>query len=107
MKIRDNTLVIVLSDNGASQEGLKNGTANTDRYRNYNPDTVAEMLTMLDKLGGPETGQHYPMGWSMAGNAPLKRWKQDTHHGGNTDPLIISWPERIKAKASCAGSTPT
>ncbi len=38
------------------------------------------------------------MGWAMAGNAPLKRWKQDTHHGGNTDPLIISWPERIKAK---------
>ena len=98
MEIRDNTLVIVLSDNGASQEGLQNGTANTDRYRNYNPDTVAEMLSQLDKLGGPETDPHYPMGWAMAGNAPLKRWKQDTHHGGNTDPLIVSWPERIKAR---------
>ena len=97
MKIRDNTLIIVLSDNGASQEGLRNGTANTDRYRNYTPDTVPEMLTQLDKLGGPETDPHYPMGWAMAGNAPLKRWKQDTHHGGNTDPLIISWPAHIKA----------
>jgi arylsulfatase len=36
------------------------------------------------------------MGWGMAGNAPLKRWKQDTHAGGNTDPLILSWPARIK-----------
>jgi hypothetical protein len=51
------------------------------------------MLPMLDKLGGPETDPHYPMGWSMAGNAPLKRWKQDVHHGGDTDPFIVSWPE--------------
>jgi arylsulfatase A-like enzyme len=98
MHIRDNTLIIVVSDNGASQEGLQNGTANTDGYRNYNPDTIPEILGQLDKLGGPETDPHYPMGWAMAGNAPLKRWKQDTHHCGNTDPLIISWPARIKAR---------
>lgn len=96
MGIRDDTLILLVSDNGASQEGLRDGTANTDRYRNYYPDTVAEMLPMLDKLGGPETDPHYPMGWSMAGNAPLKRWKQDVHHGGDTDPMIISWPGRIK-----------
>ena len=55
MQIRDNTLVIVLSDNGASQEGLQNGAANADRYRNYDPETVAEILAQLDKLGSPET----------------------------------------------------
>ena len=54
------------------------------------------MSKLLDKLGGPETDPHYPMGWSVAGNAPLKRWKQDTHAGGNTDPFIVSWPARIK-----------
>lgn len=96
MGIRDNTLILVVSDNGASQEGLRDGTANTDRFRNYNPDTVEEMLPLLDKLGGPETDPHYPMGWAMAGNSPLKRWKQDTHAGGNTDPLIVSWPSQIK-----------
>jgi len=96
MGIRDNTLILVLSDNGASQEGLRDGTANTDRYRNYNPESVEEILPLLDKLGGPETDPHYPMGWAMAGNAPLKRWKQDTHAGGNTDPLIVSWPARIR-----------
>ncbi|MGB5241540.1 MAG: sulfatase-like hydrolase/transferase, partial [Prochlorococcaceae cyanobacterium] len=37
--IRDNTLIIVVSDNGASQEGLQDGVTNTDRYRNFNPET--------------------------------------------------------------------
>lgn len=90
MGIRDNTLILVVSDNGASPEGLANGTLNTDRYRNYFPDTVQEMLGKLDDAGGPSTDPHYPMGWAMAGNTPLKRWKQDTHAGGNTDPFIVS-----------------
>jgi len=96
MDIRDNTLVMLVSDNGASQEGLQNGTLNTDRYRNYFPDTVEEMVENLDEAGGPSTDPHYPMGWSMAGNSPLKRWKQDTHSGGNTDPFIVAWPAKIK-----------
>ena len=54
------------------------------------------MIGQLDKIGSPATDAHYPMGWAMAGNAPLKRWKQDTHAGGNTDPFIVSWPVRIK-----------
>jgi len=96
MQLRDNTVILLVSDNGASQEGLQNGTANTDRYRNYFPDTVEEMIDKLDEIGGPSTDPHYPKGWAMAGNSPLKRWKQDTHAGGNTDPLILSWPNRIK-----------
>jgi arylsulfatase A-like enzyme len=96
MGVGDNTLVILVSDNGASQEGLPNGTLNTDRFRNYFPDTVEEMLDKLDDAGGPATDPHYPMGWAMAGNSPLKRWKQDTHSGGNTDPFIVSWPAKIK-----------
>ena len=96
MGLRDNTLIMLVSDNGASQEGLQNGTLNTDRYRNYFPDTVEEMFEKLDEAGGPSTDPHYPMGWAMAGNSPLKRWKQDTHAGGNTDPFIVSWPAKIK-----------
>ena len=65
LKIRDNTLVVLVSDNGASQEGLQNGTLNTDRYRNYFPDTVEEMLKKLDEAGGPSTDPHYPMGWAI------------------------------------------
>ncbi len=96
MGIRDNTLVILMSDNGASQEGLRDGATNTDRYRNFLPESVDEMLAKYDQIGGPETDPHYPMGWAMAGNTPFKRWKQDTHNGGNSDPLIVSWPARIK-----------
>ena len=96
MKIRDNTLIMVVSDNGASQEGLQNGTLNTDRYRSFFPDTIPEMIKNLDQAGGPSSDPHYPMGWAMAGNSPLKRWKQDTHAGGNTDPFIVSWPAKIK-----------
>jgi hypothetical protein len=95
MDVRDNTLVIVVSDNGASQEGLMHGVTNTDRYRNYYPETVEEMALVLDEIGGPETDPLYPMGWSLAGNTPFKKWKQDTHSGGNTDPLIVSWPAKI------------
>ena len=46
---------------GASQQGLRDGTANTDRFRNYFPDTVEEMVGKLDELGGPSTDPHYPM----------------------------------------------
>jgi len=100
MGVRNNTLIMVVSDNGASQEGLQNGTLNTDRYRNYFPDTVEEMLDKLDDAGGPSTDPHYPMGWAMDGSAPLKRWKQDTHAGGNTDPIIVSWPAKIKDRGA-------
>lgn len=96
MGITDNTLIILTSDNGASQEGLRDGTLNTDRFRNYFPDTVEEMVENLDAAGSAATDPHYPMGWSMAGNSPFKRWKQDTHAGGNTDPFIVSWPAKIK-----------
>lgn len=98
--IRENTLIMLVSDNGASQEGGQNGTSNTDRFRNYFPDTIDEMLKLVDKLGSAETDPHYPIGWSMAGNTPLRRWKQDTHAGGNTDPFIISWPSKIKDPGS-------
>lgn len=92
----DDTLILFLSDNGASQEGMQHGTLNTERFRNLSPMTVAEMLPRLDSIGSIDTDPHYPAGWGMAGNAPFMRWKRDTHRGGNTDPLIIQWPRRIQ-----------
>jgi arylsulfatase A-like enzyme len=96
MELAENTLVMLLSDNGASQEGGAHGTTNTERYKNNVPMTVAEMLKDIDALGGPTTDPHYPAGWGMAGNTPFKRWKRDTHRGGNTDPLLVRWPARIR-----------
>jgi len=44
------------------------------------------------------TYPHYPLGWAMAGNTPFKRYKQETHAGGITDPMIVHWPKTIKDK---------
>jgi len=93
--VLDDTALMVLSDNGASQEGLRHGTTNTERFRNLLPMSVEEMLPDIDRLGGHDTDPHYPTGWAMAGNAPFRRCKRDTHRGGNTDPLVIHWPARI------------
>ncbi|MEZ5341064.1 MAG: arylsulfatase [Acidimicrobiales bacterium] len=95
LEIVDNTVVMVMSDNGASQEGMRNGTTNTERFRNLMPMTADEMVPFLDHLGGHDTDPHYPTGWAMAGNAPFRRAKRDTHRGGNTDPLVIHWPNKI------------
>lgn len=93
--IVDDTVVMILSDNGASQEGMKHGTSNTERFRNLMPMSVEEMLPLIDDLGSPHTDPHYPTGWAMAGNAPFRRAKRDTHRGGNADALIVHWPKAI------------
>ena len=94
--VSDNTIVMFMSDNGASQEGGTSGTLNTERFRNLISTPVSEMLEQLDKIGSADTDPHYPKGWGMAGNTPFRRWKRDTHRGGNADPFIVSWPQRIR-----------
>ena len=99
-KLLDNTLLIVTSDNGASQEGRLTGSFNEQLYFNNLPENWELNLKLIDELGGPTTYPHYPLGWAMAGNTPLKRYKQNTHAGGNTDPLIMHWPRGISDKGS-------
>jgi arylsulfatase A-like enzyme len=89
---RENTMVIVVSDNGASGEGGPNGSVNENKFFNGVPDDLESNLAMLDKLGGPETYNHYPNGWAMAFNTPFKMWKRYEFNGGTADPCIISWP---------------
>jgi arylsulfatase A-like enzyme len=92
---RENTIVVLVSDNGASPEGGDNGRYNEMTFFNGINETVPELLKRLDTLGGPEANNHYPMGWAQAGNTPLKWYKQNTHGGGIRDPLLVSWPARI------------
>jgi arylsulfatase len=91
----DDTLVIVMSDNGASAEGGRTGTFNEAYFFNFVPESLEENLRRIDDLGGPHANNHYPWGWAWAGNTPLKRFKRDTHEGGVCDPLIVSWPSRL------------
>jgi arylsulfatase A-like enzyme len=95
---RENTLIILVSDNGASGEGGPNGSVNEMKFANGIPDDMAENLSKLDDLGGPRTYNHYPNGWAMAFNTPFKLWKRYEFNGGSSDPCIISWPAGIKSK---------
>ena len=52
----------------------------------------------MDEIGGPTTFNHYPWGWTWAGNTPFRRWKRETYRGGACDPFIVSWPAGIASR---------
>lgn len=96
--LRDDTLILVLSDNGASQEGGPLGFVNAMGPFNARREPMDEKLARIDDIGGPDTHSNFPHGWAMASNTPLRRYKQNTHGGGIRDPLVISWPGRLPAR---------
>ena len=94
----DDTLVIVMSDNGASQEGGPLGMVNAMGPYNLRREPLEEKIARIDDIGGPDTHSNFPLGWAMAANTPLRRYKQNTHGGGIRDPLVISWPKGLAAR---------
>ena len=93
-----NTLIMVISDNGASAEGGPTGTTNEAQFFNNAQEPLEESLKLIDEIGGPKHFNHYPWGWTWAGNTPFRRWKRETYRGGASDPFIVSWPGRITAR---------
>lgn len=94
----DNTLVFyIVGDNGASGEG---GLEGLDlRTSTGEGDSIAHRLPHLDQLGSAEYLNHYSAAWAWALDAPFQWTKQVASHlGGTTDPLIVSWPAKIKDK---------
>ena len=88
----DNTLVVLISDNGGAPEaGVKGNFERPYGDRT----TVDEMYDRLDELGGPGTQPLYPRPWAMVSSAPFKYYKLWPFNGGVRTPMIISWPERI------------
>ena len=94
----DDTIVVLVSDNGASGEGGPNGSVNECKFFNGIPDDIAENLRQLDELGSPATYNHYPVGWAWAFDTPFKMWKRYNFEGGVADPMIVSWPRGIRAR---------
>ncbi|MDQ1634473.1 MAG: hypothetical protein QOJ32_1282, partial [Frankiaceae bacterium] len=94
----DNTIVMVVSDNGASPEGGVTGTTNEAQFFNNAPESLADSMKLIDEIGGPTTFNHYPWGWTWAGDTPFRRWKRETYRGGTTDPFLVSWPKGITAR---------
>ena len=95
----ENTMVLYAADNGASGEGSPNGSVNECKFFNNYPDELSENMKLIDKLGGPDTYEHYPTGWAAATSAPFKMFKRYSEYSGGTcDPLVISWPKGMKAR---------
>ena len=94
----DNTLIFVTADNGASGEGGLAGTFNETYVLNGLQTPFEANLRNYDRWGDATTYPHYHAGWAMAGNTPFRYFKQSEHRGGQTDALVVHWPNGIKAK---------
>jgi len=96
----DNTLVFwEIGDNGASMEGTLNGVFNEMTSLNGQPEDTVYILQHIDEIGGPKSYNHFPVGWAWAMNTPFQWGKQvASHFGGTRNPLVVSWPNRIKDK---------
>jgi arylsulfatase len=94
----ENTIVVAVSDNGASGEGGPNGSFNEWRFFNGLPDSTEETLKHIDELGTPESYNHYCTGWAWALDTPFPYWKRWAgYEGGVADMCVVSWPAQIKA----------
>lgn len=94
-RLLDNTVILLLSDNGASGEGGRDGTINEYRYFLGLEDSIDDALAQIDDIGGPWAHNQYPAGWALAGNTPLRYYKRFTHGGGVRAPLIVHWPGQM------------
>ncbi len=94
----DNTIVFVLADNGASQEGGPFGVLHEMKFFNGILETPDEAIGEIDEIGGPHSHSNYPWGWAQAGNTPFKWYKQNTHEGGVHVPLVVHWPNGIRER---------
>jgi len=96
----ENTLIVLLSDNGPAPEGVLTGGFN-QFYMDETP--LSEMEKRLDELGSPTTQPLYPRPWAMAGATPFRRYKLWPFAGGVRTPLIVSWPKVIKDGGAVRG----
>lgn len=99
---RDNTIIVLLSDNGASAEGGQEGRFNDERGVDCFEEGVEFKFALehIDEIGSEWSAPHYPMGWANAGNTPFQWYKSWVHSGGVKDPMIISYPEGIQDKGA-------
>ncbi|MGA8241505.1 MAG: sulfatase-like hydrolase/transferase, partial [Desulfobacterales bacterium] len=93
----DNTLIIYIAgDNGASAEGMLNGTPNEFTTFNGIPVPVKDQFLWYEFWGSERTFPHFAAGWSWALDTPFKWTKQvASHFGGTAQGLAMSWPGHI------------
>ncbi|MEI6622969.1 MAG: arylsulfatase [Actinomycetes bacterium] len=97
----DNTIIVAVSDNGASGEGGPNGTFNEWRFFNGAPTPTELSLQHIDELGSPASYNHYNTGWAWAFDTPFPYWKRWAgYEGGIADMCLVAWPAKIAASAT-------
>ncbi|MCI0702200.1 MAG: arylsulfatase [Planctomycetia bacterium] len=96
----DNTVFIYIAgDNGSSAEGGLEGSVNEMLFFNGFPEKWQDNIKVIDELGGPKHFNHFPSAWAHAMNTPFQWTKQvASHFGGTRNPMIVSWPARVKDK---------
>lgn len=99
----DNTVIMyVIGDNGGDPGGGPIGeTENTfpKPITKTEEERFAMMVRDFDKLGGPDSFTHYPIGWAQAVNTPYRDWKTMANAAGGTrNPLVIHWPRGLAQK---------
>lgn len=97
MDVLDDTILVVMADNGASQEGGPFGVMHEMKFFNAILETPDQAIDRIDDIGGPHSHTNYPWGWAQCGNTPFKWYKQNTHEGGVHVPMIVHWPNGIAA----------
>ncbi len=93
----DNTLIIYIAgDNGASAEGMLNGTPNEFTTFNGVPVPVKDQFLWYPFWGSERTFPHFAAPWSWAMDTPFKWTKQvASHYGGTAQGVAVSWPGHI------------
>ena len=101
---RQNTIIFYIwGDNGSSAEG-QNGSISELLAQNQIPNTIAQQIKALGELGGLKAlggslvDNMYHAGWAWAGDTPFRHTKLvASHFGGTRNPLVVSWPKKIKS----------
>lgn len=92
----DNTMIVLISDNGGSVEGHETGTLNEVSSINGIHEKPSEMAKRIDEIGSKTTYANYPSGWAQVSNTPFQFYKTTLWDGGTRTPLIIRYPQLIK-----------
>ncbi|MGY4383280.1 arylsulfatase A-like enzyme [Pedobacter sp. UYP24] len=97
----DNTIIVFLSDNGASAESSEGYGPGFDRPGETRDGRPISYSRKKDVMPGPETS-FFSIGqnWANVANTPFRLWKYQSFEGGIHTPMIVSWPKGIKNKGS-------
>ncbi|WP_199883724.1 arylsulfatase [Anaerosinus massiliensis] len=105
----DNTMIVLLSDNGATCYGGEVGSdyfsSIKGRLGGDSKADIKDYLKRINTMGSEEFQGLYPRGWAMVSNTPFKGYKGSTYHGGTRTPLIIQWPQGLKRKGQISGQS--